>query len=34
VVSLTGRRLAALPAGDRPLPSVHAYDQLLRRESS
>ena len=34
VVSLTGRRLAALPAGDRPLPSVDAYDQLLRRESS
>jgi transposase len=34
VVSLTGRRLAALPAGDRPPPSVDAYDQLLRREPS
>ncbi len=34
VVSLTERRLAALPAGDRPLPSVDAYDQLLGRESS
>jgi Mu transposase-like protein len=34
VVSLTGRRLAALPGDDRPLPSVEAYDQLLRRESS
>jgi hypothetical protein len=34
VVSLTGRRLAALPGDDRPLPSVDAYDQLLRRESS
>jgi len=29
VVSLTQRRLAALPADDRPLPSVEAYDQLL-----
>jgi hypothetical protein len=34
VVSLTGRRLAALPGDDRPLPSVEACDQLLRRESS
>ena len=34
VVSLTGRRLAALPGDDRPLPSVAAYDQLLGRESS
>ena len=31
VTSLTGRRLAALPADSRPLPSVAAYDQLLRR---
>ena len=31
VASLTGRRLAALPADSRPLPSVAAYDQLLRR---
>jgi hypothetical protein len=30
VTSLTGRRLAALPADSRPLPSVAAYDQLLR----
>jgi hypothetical protein len=34
VVSLTGRRQAALPGDDRPLPSVAAYDQLLGRESS
>ena len=34
VVSLTARRLAALPGDDRPLPSVAAYDQLLGRESS
>jgi hypothetical protein len=34
VAVLTGRRLAALPAGDRPPPSVDAYDQLLRREPS
>jgi len=34
VVSFTERRLAALPGGDRPLPSVAAYDQLLGRESS
>lgn len=31
VTSLTRRRLAALPQDDRPLPSVAAYDQLLRR---
>ena len=31
VTSLTQRRLAALPADARPLPSVAAYDQLLRR---
>ncbi len=31
VASLTERRLAALPADSRPLPSVAAYDQLLRR---
>jgi hypothetical protein len=30
VASLTERRLAALPADSRPLPSVAAYDQLLR----
>lgn len=30
VTSLTGRRLATLPADTRPLPSVAAYDQLLR----
>jgi transposase len=30
VTSLTQRRLAALPADTRPLPSVAAYDQLLR----
>jgi hypothetical protein len=34
VVSLTERRLAALPGDDRPLPTVHQYDQSLRRESS
>jgi hypothetical protein len=34
VVSLTERRLAALPGGDRPLPTVEVYDGLLRRESS
>jgi hypothetical protein len=34
VVSLTARRLAALPGDDRPLPSVAAYDQLLGREPS
>lgn len=30
VVSLTERRLAQLPPDTRPLPSVAAYDQLLR----
>jgi len=30
-VTLTERRLAARPADTRPLPSVAAYDQLLRR---
>jgi hypothetical protein len=30
VTSLTRRRLATLPADLRPLPSVAAYDQLLR----
>ncbi|WP_186315731.1 IS21 family transposase [Catellatospora sichuanensis] len=30
VVSLTQRRLAQLPADTRPLPTVTAYDQLLR----
>jgi hypothetical protein len=34
VVSLTARRLVALPGDDRPLPSVEPYDALLRRESS
>jgi hypothetical protein len=34
VVSLTERRLAALPGDDRPLPSVEPYDALLCRESS
>ena len=29
VVSLTERRLAQLPADNRPLPTVTAYDQLL-----
>jgi transposase len=31
VTSLTQRRLADLPPDTRPLPSVTAYDQLLRR---
>jgi hypothetical protein len=31
VTSLTARRLDKLPADTRPLPSVAAYDQLLRR---
>jgi transposase len=31
VSSLTQRRLTALPGDTRPLPSVAAYDQLLRR---
>ncbi|GAA2530915.1 hypothetical protein Ahu01nite_094580 [Winogradskya humida] len=30
VISLTERRLAQLPADTRPLPTVTAYDQLLR----
>jgi transposase len=30
IVSLTERRLAQLPPDNRPLPSVAAYDQLLR----
>ncbi|MGA5305911.1 IS21 family transposase [Nucisporomicrobium flavum] len=34
VVSLTERRLAALPTDNRPLPSVAHYDQLLRRRSA
>ncbi|MEV5898135.1 hypothetical protein [Nonomuraea fuscirosea] len=33
VVSLTERRLAQLPPDTRPLPSVAAYDQLLRRRA-
>jgi transposase len=33
VVSLTARRLAELPGGDRPLPSVAAYDTLLQKAS-
>jgi transposase len=31
VTSLTLRRIAALPADTRPLPTVDAYDQLLRQ---
>jgi transposase len=31
VASLTLRRIAALPADTRPLPTVDAYDQLLRQ---
>jgi transposase len=34
VISLTERRLAGLPADDRPLPSVAAYDDLLGTASS
>jgi transposase len=34
VVSLTERRLVDLPADDRPLPSVHVYDDLLGKASS
>ena len=30
VISLTAHRLASLPPDTRPLPSVAAYDQLLR----
>jgi hypothetical protein len=33
VASLTERRLAALPPDTRPLPSMAAYDALLRRRS-
>jgi hypothetical protein len=33
VTSLTMRRIAALPPDTRPLPTVDAYDQLLRRPS-
>jgi hypothetical protein len=31
IASLTARRLGRLPPDTRPLPSVAAYDQLLRR---
>jgi hypothetical protein len=31
VASLTLRRIAALPPDTRPLPTVDAYDQLLRQ---
>lgn len=34
VVSLTERRLTALPADDRPLPTVDHYDELLAGGSS
>jgi transposase len=34
VISLTERRLAALPADDRPMPSVDQYDELLAGGSS
>ena len=34
VISLTERRLADLPAGDRPLPSVAVYDDQLGKASS
>jgi transposase len=34
VVSLTERRLADPPGGDRPLPSVDVYDELLGKASS
>jgi hypothetical protein len=33
VASLTERRLAALPPDTRPLPSMAAYDALLRLRS-
>ncbi len=33
VISLTERRLAQLLADTRPLPTVTAYDQLLRRRA-
>lgn len=31
IVSLTQKKLTSLPLDTRPLPSVAAYDQLLRR---
>jgi transposase len=34
IISLPGRRQAGLPADDRPLPSVAAYDDLLGKASS
>ncbi|MDF2709803.1 MAG: family transposase, partial [Nonomuraea muscovyensis] len=34
VVSLTERRMSALPPDTRPLPSVAIYDQLLRRPAA
>ena len=34
VISLTERRLGELPGGDRPPPSVDAYDELLGKASS
>jgi hypothetical protein len=34
VISLPGRRQAALPGDDRPLPSVAVYDDLLGKASS
>jgi hypothetical protein len=34
VISLPGRHLAGLPADDRPLPSVAAYDDLPGKASS
>ncbi|MEO3825347.1 hypothetical protein [Actinomadura sp. B10D3] len=34
VTSLTARRLEKLPPDTRPLPSVAAYDQLLRLRSA
>lgn len=34
VVSLTERRLVELPADERPLPTVEAYDQLLTQSGS
>jgi transposase len=33
LISLNGRRLVELPGDDRPLPSVHAYDDLLGKAS-
>jgi transposase len=34
VISLPGQRLAGLPAGDRPPPSLAVYDDLLGKASS